>query len=92
MSTFELSLDSITFECSGESALHQYYMPTLAEEKFFLLANVNRREHKHNSRKQKFKLLPYVGKLTEGMSFLRKGRKSMKIEQFRGLDPAIVQR
>lgn len=61
MSTFELSLDSIWFLCFSESAPHQYYMPTLAEEGLFLLGNGNHREHKHTGRKQqKLKLFPYV--------------------------------
>lgn len=61
MSTFELSLDSIWFVCFSESALHQYYMPTLAEEGFFLLGNDNHRKHKHTGHKQqKSKLFPHV--------------------------------
>lgn len=55
------SSDSIWFLCLCESALHQYYMPTLAEEGFFLLGNGNRKKHKHTGHKQqKFKLFPYV--------------------------------
>lgn len=73
MSTFELSLDSIWFLCFCESALHQYYMPTLAEEGFFLLGNGNHRKHKHSAHKQqKLKLFPDVEKeegLTGGETF-----------------------
>lgn len=75
MSTFELSLDSIWFLCFSESALHQYYMPTLAEEGFFLLGNDDHRKHKHTGRKQqKFKLFPRVEageRLTAGRGFQR---------------------
>lgn len=52
MSTFELSLDSIWFLCFSESALHQYYMPTLAEEGFFLWGMDNHRKYKHAGCKQ----------------------------------------